>query len=134
MNNKFKSLGVVGLGHIGLVHLQAINDIENLEVTALCDSNVEVLYSLKRYLKTGNQSCFCNIQSMIQFCNYDWLVVATPNSSHFSIAKSALENDMPVILEKPACQTYNQFIELLTKSLKKYSYLFCISRGVWTRS
>jgi predicted dehydrogenase len=42
----------------------------------------------------------------------DFLVIATPNSTHLPIAKAALEAGIPVVSDKPATATYDEVLEL----------------------
>src|SRR6201993_3733901 len=42
----------------------------------------------------------------------DFVVIATPNSTHLPIAKAALEAGIPVMSDKPATATYDEVIEL----------------------
>jgi predicted dehydrogenase len=42
----------------------------------------------------------------------DFVVIATPNSTHLPIAKAALGAGIPVVSDKPATATYNEVMEL----------------------
>lgn len=42
----------------------------------------------------------------------DFVVIVTPNNSHYDIAKSFLENGINVMCEKPLTVTLNQALEL----------------------
>ena len=42
----------------------------------------------------------------------DFVVIATPNSTHLPIAKAALAAGIPVVSDKPATATYDEVIEL----------------------
>lgn len=42
----------------------------------------------------------------------DFVVIATPNSTHLPIAKAALEAGIPVVSDKPATATYEEVLEL----------------------
>ncbi|UWZ82878.1 Gfo/Idh/MocA family protein [Occallatibacter riparius] len=42
----------------------------------------------------------------------DFIVIATPNSTHLPIAKAALEAGIPVMSDKPATATYDEVLEL----------------------
>jgi predicted dehydrogenase len=44
----------------------------------------------------------------------DFVVIATPNSTHLPIAKAALEAGIPVMSDKPATATYDEVLELET--------------------
>lgn len=42
----------------------------------------------------------------------DFVVIATPNSTHLPIAKAALASGLPVVSDKPATATYGEVVEL----------------------
>ncbi|MFZ0393001.1 MAG: Gfo/Idh/MocA family oxidoreductase [Terracidiphilus sp.] len=42
----------------------------------------------------------------------DFVVIATPNSTHLPIAKAALDAGIPVVSDKPATATYDEVLEL----------------------
>lgn len=42
----------------------------------------------------------------------DFVVIATPNSTHLPVAKAALEAGIPVMSDKPATATYDEVLEL----------------------
>ncbi len=42
----------------------------------------------------------------------DFVVIATPNNLHLSVAKAALEAGIPVVSDKPATATYDEALEL----------------------
>ena len=48
----------------------------------------------------------------------DFVVIATPNSTHLPVAKAALEAGIPVMSDKPATATYDEVLEL-EKVVKK---------------
>lgn len=49
----------------------------------------------------------------------DWLVVATPNETHYSIVKKCLENNKNVFCEKPLCLTYQETKKLIDLARQK---------------
>jgi predicted dehydrogenase len=48
----------------------------------------------------------------------DFVVIATPNSTHLPVARAALEAGLPVMSDKPATATYDEVLEL-EKVVKK---------------
>src|SRR6266567_4683883 len=42
----------------------------------------------------------------------DFVVIATPNSTHLPVARAALEAGIPVMSDKPATATYDEVLEL----------------------
>lgn len=56
----------------------------------------------------------------------DFVVIVTPNDSHYPIAKAALEHGFHVVLDKPATQTSEQAQELARLSEEK-NLLCCVT-------
>jgi len=56
----------------------------------------------------------------------DFVTIVTPNSAHFSIAKTFLENGISVVCDKPLVLTVEQGTELAALSKEK-DLLFCVT-------
>lgn len=54
----------------------------------------------------------------------DFVVVASPASTHYEFAKRCLENHVPVLVEKPLATTAEQAYELVRLSLENNTLLF----------
>lgn len=58
------------------------------------------------------------------FRNVDWVFIATPASTHFKIAKDAIEKGVNVFVEKPFCSNTNEAIELINLARKNKILLY----------
>ena len=58
------------------------------------------------------------------FRNVDWVFIATPASTHFKIAKDAIEEGVNVFLEKPFCSNTNEAVELIRLAQKNKIFLY----------
>jgi len=56
----------------------------------------------------------------------DFIVIVTPNSTHFPMAKAALQNGIHVVCDKPLT-TRSQDAEILEKLAKEKDLLFCVT-------
>jgi predicted dehydrogenase len=91
-------VGVVGVGKMGLSHLSLLRAHPEVELAAMCDSNGYVLDTLSKY--TGLRAVK-DFSRLVQDDAIDAVVIATPTTSHFAMAKAALENGKHVFCEKP---------------------------------
>lgn len=85
---------LVGLGHIGRVHKEAIEETEGAELVAIIDLNfsqdesrIPVYETLESFLENDKET--------------DVVIIATPNGLHFEHAIMCLKAGKHVLIEKP---------------------------------
>src|ERR1700712_5630649 len=83
---------------MGLSHLSLLRAHPEVELAAMCDSNGYVLDTLSKY--TGLRAVK-DYSKLVEDDAIDAVVIATPTTSHFAMAKAALENGKHVFCEKP---------------------------------
>lgn len=108
---------IVGAGAISAVHCEAIKNIPNARLTALCDIKRE--RAEERALKYGG-NVYTDFDTMLDNEKIDVLHICTPHYLHVPMAISALEKGINVILEKPPAITKEEF-ERLEKVSKNTS-------------
>jgi len=122
-------VGVVGYGYWGPNIVRNFNASEKANVVAVCDKNPNALTRVKRnYPEIRTTS---DINEIVRSTDIDIVTVITPVSTHFELAKTALENGKHVFVEKPFTATAaeaEQLIELADrKGLKlmvDHTFLF----------
>ena len=82
MNYKKIKLAVVGVGAMGLKHIDAIKKTKGAELSAIVDLKENL------FIKKINSNFYSSIKDMFKFEKIDGVIVATPNASHF---KDSLE-------------------------------------------
>ena len=90
---------VAGYGYWGPHMARNIAQIDGFELSAVIDLSAE-----KRKVVANNYPqtpVFSSIDEAIQSVELDAVIVATPTRTHYEIAKTALENKLHVIVEKP---------------------------------
>ncbi|MEZ6140054.1 MAG: Gfo/Idh/MocA family oxidoreductase [Zavarzinella sp.] len=93
-------VAIVGAGYIADWHLKALKTIPNLKVVAVCDSNASRAesfaksYGISTYVKSIDELVAAGI------CNVAHILL--PADLHHSEASKLLENQIDVLLEKPA--------------------------------
>ena len=83
---------------MGLSHFAIANALPDAGVVAICDTSRYVLSMLRKH--TGVQT-YTDVGEMIREAGLDCLFVATPTSTHFECARTALEHDLHLFVEKP---------------------------------
>ena len=90
-------VGIVGLGHLGKIHLKLINEISAFKLSALYDIDKEVMANLPYQ----NHVKLCTSYNDLLELS-DAVLIVTPTSSHFDLASSAIKKGKHVFIEKPA--------------------------------
>ena len=88
---------IIGGGKMGMSHLALITQYVGKSNIALCDSKLSnrILFHFMGY------QTFKSISGASKLNRIDGVIIATPTSSHASLAKWAIENNVPVFIEKP---------------------------------
>ena len=104
-------LAVVGLGYWGPNLLRNAWEIDNARVMAVCDRDEEALDRVaRRYPSIKRTRRF---EDVITDPAIDAVVIATPVSTHYEMARQALEAGKHVFVEKPLAERGEQCRELV---------------------
>jgi len=117
---------------IGDVHRKAVAMDGKAELVAGCFSQ-----SFENTLETGEilgmdrGRLYRSYQEMAEAegtleSKIDFVIIVTPNNSHFPIAKSALQNDIHVVCDKPLT-TDSKDAEELERIAADKDLLFCVT-------
>ncbi len=104
-------VGVIGCGGIGNQHANAYSQIEQVELVALIDSNIERAEALVE--KYGGKA-YKSIDDVPE--KLDLVSVVTPPSTHYPIVMDLLDRGIPVFCEKPITTDVDEAKALLKKS------------------
>ena len=108
-------LALIGYGYWGPNLLRNFEKLDNCKITHLVDTNITKLEEAKKLYSELNTSIAIN--DILDNSEISAIVIATPVSTHFEIAKSALECGKHVLIEKP-----------MTDSVKNAEYLIELSQ------
>lgn len=89
---------IVGYGAIGPVHANAINQVENATLYAVCDINDE---NARKCTDQYNCIVYHDFDEMIKDGNIDAVHICTPHYLHKDMTIKALRAGKDVVLEKP---------------------------------
>jgi predicted dehydrogenase len=100
-------IGIVGSGRMGALHLSKFSSLPTVELVGFYEPNPERAAEISNKLSI---KAFSTLEELV--FNIDGLVIASPTSTHFSIAKMALSQGCHVLIEKPFCETVDEANEL----------------------
>ncbi len=110
--------GIIGCGKVAQeMHIPNMIKNDNVEITALCDSNEFQLRKAKE-LVSSSVKTYNDYREMLNKEKLDFVDICTPGFTHHEIAKNALEQGINVLVEKPLALHLNQVIELKNISEK----------------
>ncbi|HLX97715.1 MAG TPA: Gfo/Idh/MocA family oxidoreductase [Roseiarcus sp.] len=103
--------GLVGCGGIGKVHAKAIELLEEAELVAVCDTDIDRARSVAR--EHGLANAFASADTMLDAVALDAVTVATDHKAHFAPAIAAMKRGVSTIVEKPITVSLNEAHTLL---------------------
>lgn len=104
-------VGIVGLGHLGKIHLKLVSEISEFNVSAVYDINKQVINTLVY----RDEIKICDsFEELLELC--DCVLIITPTPTHYELAARAIKSGKHVFIEKPATDTLED-----TKKLIKLS-------------
>lgn len=107
---------VIGLGKMGISHYSIINTHPEVQVVGACDSSGFVTSGMS---KVNEVKYFNDYKKMIEACELDCVVVATPTSSHEKIVGECLARGLHVFVEKPFCLKKQEGLVMVASSKEK---------------
>jgi len=124
-NDKVR-IGVVGIHGMGQSHMNAFNDLENVEVVALCDID-ESLFDerIQKHFVDKNlpkPKKYIDFRKMLESKDIDAVTIVTPNHWHTPMAIWAMQAGKHVTVEKPCCHTFEEG-QMLIKAANKYNVI-----------
>ena len=110
-------VGVIGYGYWGPNVVRNFCSLDNVQVTSVCDKDPARLEVVKKVYPAIELVHDCN--DILNSNKIDALAIITPVSTHYELAKQALQNGKHVFVEKPFTSTVAQAEELIELADKK---------------
>lgn len=111
-------IGLIGAGTMGSFHARVIASHPDVEFVWVCDQNPNVAKRIGELYKVAHSA-------EPDVSNVDAVVVATPTQFHHKVAKSLLEQGIPLLVEKPLAQHMSEVKELAEIATTKGLVLQC---------
>lgn len=118
------NFAVIGAGRFGKHYIRNLQGIEGARLYGVAAKTKDTLNSIKH--DTSSSTILTNNDdSLIKNKNVDCVVIATPPSTHFELAKKALEAGKNVLVEKPMVASFKE-AKLLKDIVKKSKSTFMV--------
>ncbi len=99
-------VGVIGIGHLGSIHLKLLLESDYFKVIGCFDKNTSLKFEI-----SSDVYFYEDVNEMIIKC--DALFVCSNTPSHFEMVKLCLINNKHVFVEKPITTTLEEALELV---------------------
>tara|TARA_Y100000310_G_C20557110_1_gene751119 strand:- start:204 stop:1190 length:987 start_codon:yes stop_codon:yes gene_type:complete len=107
------NIGVIGLGVMGTNHARVYSELENVNLVAICDSNIETLDLLSTKYNTNKYS---NHKDMLDNEKIDAVSLCVPTLLHKNIALDIIKNKINLLIEKPIATTTDEATEIINQA------------------
>ncbi|MEO0368053.1 MAG: Gfo/Idh/MocA family oxidoreductase [Pseudomonadota bacterium] len=101
-------VGVVGVGYLGKIHAKIYQEMEDVELTMIADTNRDQVDQLAHEL-----NCRSTTNHLDLLENVDAVSIVVPTSLHFDIAEPFLEAGIATLVEKPIAATVDEASKLV---------------------
>ncbi|MDR3570571.1 MAG: Gfo/Idh/MocA family oxidoreductase [Syntrophobacteraceae bacterium] len=110
-------VGIVGYGYWGPNIARNFERVEGCRVVRICDSNPDALERVRKSLPGIDTST--ELSAVVKAPDIDAVAIVTPVSTHFELARQALENGKHVFVEKPFTSNSDQALRLIEIAERK---------------
>jgi len=101
-------VAVVGIGNMGRYHINNYSEMNNVELVAICDKDKS---KLSKYSDSIEK--YDNIDDLICNKDIDLISLVTPTSTHYSLGKKIIKNQINLLVEKPISDNLDNAKELI---------------------
>jgi len=104
-----KSIGVIGLGKMGILHSAIVNSLPNAHVKAICETE-NLLVKLAKSLLPKTIAFYKDHMKMVENEELDAVFITTPIDTHSSLVidLARANKDLSLFLEKPLASSGDQ--------------------------
>jgi len=119
-------VGIIGCGGIAPLHLRVYKGLEGVELSSVCDLNLERAKSVAD--KFGIKKTYSDYLDMFRRENLDLVDICTPVSTHVRIVSDAAEVVPAILVEKPMALNVSQCDEMM-RAVEKRGRRLCIGHN-----
>lgn len=101
-------IGVLGVGHLGKIHVNCIRMIDEYQLVGFYDPNED---NAKSAVEEFGIKSYASVSDLIEAV--DVVDIVTPTVSHFECASEAIRKSKHVFIEKPIVTTPEEALELI---------------------
>ncbi len=101
-------IGVVGVGHLGKIHLKILREMKQVKVIGFYDIDKELVNKIAAEFGVTD---FPTVDSLID--SVDIIDIVAPTTTHYNIALKTIRSSKHVFIEKPLAATVDEAKELV---------------------
>lgn len=102
MTEQKHTLGIIGLGGVAQVHLNAYESLDTVSIASVCDVRAELAHTVAEKYQA---KAFTDYRDLLAHGGVDLVLVLTPASTHRAIVEAVAAAGLPVLCEKPLAVT-----------------------------
>lgn len=107
-------IALCGMGYWGRNLFRTLSNNAGLQIEAVVDPKLDGLQKLR---KANPQIAFCDdLSEALSDLDIDAVVIATPVSAHYDLARAALDAGKHVMVEKPMCGSTAEAADLVARA------------------
>ncbi|MFT4630963.1 MAG: putative dehydrogenase [Arenicella sp.] len=106
--SKKTRVGVIGVGYLGKIHAKIYNEMENVDLVWLADTDLASATEL-----ANEYGCKATDNFLELIDKVDAVSIVVPTSLHFDVAQPFLEAGIATLLEKPIAATVDEARKLV---------------------
>jgi predicted dehydrogenase len=110
-------LALVGVGYWGPNLLRAVADLDDVDVTVICDTSADALALQARRHPSARVTQ--RLEDVLEDDSIDAVIVATPVQTHHEIARRCMQAHKHVLVEKPIATTSEDCRDLISCALER---------------
>ena len=118
-------LGLVGCGGMMTTHLNGIELVETVEITAVCDTVQENAEKVAQFLRGLGQNPVVTTDWKTMPEHIDAVMVALPHDLHFECGMFFAFHNKHILMEKPLCNTEEECVRLIEECEKRNLKFMC---------
>ena len=107
-------LAIVGAGLVGKRHADAIGQLKNVELAAIVDPSDDG----QQFAKASGLPLYSDLSEMIAAEKPDGVILSTPTVLHAEQGMACVENNIPVLIEKPLATSSEEALPLVEAAEK----------------
>jgi predicted dehydrogenase len=104
-------IAVIGCGYWGNNLIRNFEELKEIELKAVCDFNLVAMARVKR--RYPSVELVPEYQNLINDPTIDAVVIATPVSTHYPLARKCLQAGKHVLVEKPLATSSTHVLDLI---------------------
>jgi predicted dehydrogenase len=107
-------VGVIGVGHLGKIHAGLYREVDLAHLVGIYDSDIKKTEQIADDL---NVTAYKDIDQLFE--QTEAVNIVTPTSTHFDLARQALEHDCHLFIEKPITAREHEAEEIIRLAKEK---------------